>query len=119
MIAVWGEMRTPSKWQDFGHKFSGVFWFRRTVDIPAAWAGKDLRLHLGACDKHDTTYFNNVPVGTTGWETPDAWCTPREYSRPRQARPCGPQRDRHPDLFVHDRWRIDWARLADAARGGE
>ena len=78
----WGEMRTPSKWQDFGHKFSGVFWFRRTVCLPAAWAGRDLRLHLGACDKHDTTYFNSVPVGTTGWETCDAWCTPREYRVP-------------------------------------
>lgn len=80
--AGWGEMRTPSKWQEHGHNFSGVFWFRRAVEVPAAWAGQDLWLHLGACDKHDTTYFNGALVGTMGWGKPDTWCTPREYRVP-------------------------------------
>ncbi len=78
----WGTMDLPAKWQSCGHPYNGVFWFRRAVEIPPAWEGRDLLLRLGACDKHDTTYFNNVPVGGLGWETPDAWRTPREYRIP-------------------------------------
>ena len=78
----WGTMEVPGKWQDSGHSYSGVFWFRRTVDLPGQWEGKDLILQLGACDKHDTTYFNNIPVGGLGWEVADAWCTPRSYRIP-------------------------------------
>ena len=78
----WDHMSVPSRWQDNGHNYSGVFWFRRHVDVPNSWAGKELVLHLGACDKHDTTYFNNEQVGSIGWETVNAWCTPRVYRIP-------------------------------------
>jgi len=80
--SAWEEMIVPSKWQNAGHDYCGVFWFRRAVDIPAWQAGNDFVLHLGACDKHDTTYFNNVQIGATGWETPDAWCKERVYHIP-------------------------------------
>ena len=79
---AWPEMPIPSGWQTNGHNFSGVFWFRRTVEVPAAWAGKDLVLHLGAADKTDTTYFNNVQVGAIGFETKSSWNTPRVYRIP-------------------------------------
>jgi sialate O-acetylesterase len=78
----WETMHVPSRWQEFGHNYSGVFWFRREVTVPADWAGEDLVLHIGACDKHDTTYFNNTKVGGIGWETKNAWCTPRVYRIP-------------------------------------
>ena len=55
--SAWPEMQIPSAWQTHGHNFSGVFWYRRTVEVPADWAGHDLVLHLGAADKTDTTYF--------------------------------------------------------------
>ena len=80
----WDEMKVPARWQACGHAYNGVFWFRRVVEIPEALAGRDLVLKLGACDKHDTTYFNNVKVGATGWEVPDAWCTPRTYRIPAE-----------------------------------
>ncbi len=80
--ANWREMTVPCKWQDHGYRFSGVFWFRRAVEVPDAWAGRDLIVGLGACDKHDNTYFNGVPVGAIGWEKHDAWCTPRVYRVP-------------------------------------
>ena len=78
----WAAMEVPCKWQDNGHNYSGVFWFRRVVEVPEGWAGKDLFLNLGACDKQDTTYFNNTEVGGIGWEVPDAWCTQRVYRIP-------------------------------------
>ena len=81
---TWPEMSIPSGWQTQGHNFSGVFWFRRTVEIPADWAGQDLVLHLGAADKADTTYFNNVQIGAIGFEIKSSWNTPRVYRIPGQ-----------------------------------
>jgi sialate O-acetylesterase len=81
--ADWPVMTLPTRWQTEGHDFSGVFWFRREFEVPAAWAGKDLALNLGACDKRDYTYFNGEFLGSLGMEDrPDAWCTPRVYTIP-------------------------------------
>ena len=82
--SAWPEMSIPSGWQPQGHNFSGVFWFRRTVEVPADWVGQDLVLHLGAADKTDTTYFNNVQIGAIGFETKSSWNTPRVYRIPGQ-----------------------------------
>jgi sialate O-acetylesterase len=79
----WNDMLLPSDWQTRGLHFSGIFWFRRTVEIPPAWAGKDLRLAIGATDKSDVTYFNGTPVGSvTMRQRPDAWSFQRTYTVP-------------------------------------
>jgi len=62
-----------------GKDLDGAFWFRRQVDIPADWAGKDMILRLGPIDDADVTYINNVPVGQTGSKISPAWSTFREY----------------------------------------
>jgi sialate O-acetylesterase len=81
--ADWKVMTLPSSWQAEGHDFSGVFWFRKEIKVPAAWAGKDLSLNIGACDKQDHTYFNGEFMGSLGMgDRPDAWCTPRIYTVP-------------------------------------
>ncbi|MDL2222300.1 9-O-acetylesterase [Parabacteroides sp. OttesenSCG-928-N08] len=50
-------------------RFSGIAWFRYTIDIPAAWEGKELILSLGGIDDNDFTFFNGVVVGeTNGWD---------------------------------------------------
>jgi sialate O-acetylesterase len=79
----WREAEMPNPWLAFGHAGSGVFWFRKTVTIPAAWAGRELSLQLGALDKQDITYFNGVRVGSTGkgFEE-DHWNTLRHYRIP-------------------------------------
>ena len=79
---AWGTMTIPGSWIQQGLVRSGVVWFRREVEIPAAWAGRDLELSLGTVDKHDTTYFAGAEIGATGWEQPDAWLTPRNYRIP-------------------------------------
>ena len=79
----WQPIEVPGHWQARGLDFSGIFWFRREVEIPTAWAGQDLRLDLGPCDKSDITWFNNERVGSITMEQrPDAWCTPRCYTIP-------------------------------------
>ncbi len=81
--AAWQTIDLPRPWQSVGLNFSGVLWFRRTVEIPAEWAGKELTLSIGACDKSDVTYFNNVQVGGISIdEHEDAWRIPRIYPIP-------------------------------------
>lgn len=80
----WESMKLPCRWQDAGHDFNGVFWFRRRVTLPAAWRGKHLLLRLGAIDKHDETWVNGRLVGAIGWENRNSWCTPRVYNIPAE-----------------------------------
>ena len=81
--ADWQEMDLPDSWTLAGHNHAGVFWFRKTVDLPDAWAGKPLELGIGAADKSDETFFNGVRVGATGsFRRFDHWNTPRVYAVP-------------------------------------
>ena len=86
----WPTMPVPGHWNKQGHPFSGIFWFRRTEEVPESWVGRDLELSLGAIDKHDETWVNGELVGSMGWETPDAWCKHRLYPVP--GRLIGPDR---------------------------
>jgi sialate O-acetylesterase len=81
-LSGWDTMNTPGNWFGAGLNFNGVVWFRREVEVPAAWAGRDLTLRLCPCDKHDTTYFNNTVIGGIGPENPEAWSVPRTYRVP-------------------------------------
>jgi sialate O-acetylesterase len=81
--ADWPLMELPSYWQEAGHKFNGVFWFRREVEIPREWEGRSLELNLGACDKHERTYFNGEEIGRSDIvKDPDVWSAPRRYTIP-------------------------------------
>ena len=63
----WNRVKVPSRWgeTDVGElkPFRGIVWLRRTVDIPAGLAGKDLVVSLGKIDDRDTTFFNGVKIG--------------------------------------------------------
>jgi sialate O-acetylesterase len=79
----WDKITLPATWQSTGEKYSGVFWFRHTVNLPADWAGRELELHLGAVDKQDVTYVNGVEIGRTGTGFEDRhWDKPRVYRVP-------------------------------------
>jgi sialate O-acetylesterase len=78
----WRTMTLPGSVQGHGFKFNGAFWFRRTVDLPAAWAGHDLVLNLGAIDDFDDTFFNGEPAGRTREDTLDAYQVHRHYTVP-------------------------------------
>jgi sialate O-acetylesterase len=78
----WKTMRLPQFWESAGLAVDGAVWFRKTVDVPAAWAGKELTLSLGPVDDFDVTYVNGVKVGAIGKETPNYYMTPRTYTVP-------------------------------------
>ncbi len=70
--SAWKEVTLPG-----AAKMNGVAWFRRTVQLPAEWAGKDLKISLGNVVDNDITYINGVKVGGA-----NDWDAPREYDVP-------------------------------------
>jgi sialate O-acetylesterase len=86
--SAWSKMDLPQPWEKAGLAIDGAVWFRRTVEIPADWAGHDLVLSLGAIDDFDTTYVAGEEIGHTGVETPAYYSVPRKYTIPgRLVRP--------------------------------
>jgi sialate O-acetylesterase len=61
-------------------EFDGAIWFRREIEIPQNWEGKELLLTLGAIDDRDVTYFNGHRIG--GFEEAGKWQMVREYNIP-------------------------------------
>ena len=73
----WRDVTLPSKIQELWPGINGVYWFRKEIDIPAAWAGKEVTLSLGPVDDFDETYWNGVLVGRDS-----IWNVPRTYAVP-------------------------------------
>lgn len=77
---AWETMKVPGLMQDQGLKgFNGIVWFRKAIEIPAKWEGKELTLNVGVIDDNDFTYFNGVQVGHT-----EGWMSPRSYKIPKE-----------------------------------
>jgi len=79
------EFPVSRQWRSYGGawaKADGEALYRKTIDIPAAWAGKDLALSLGVVDDFDNAYFDGVAVGSTDKSTPKFWTVPRLYTVP-------------------------------------
>lgn len=72
----WQTISLPGYWEGKGLKdFDGIIWFRRSLEIPAEWAGKPLTLRLGMIDDEDITYFNGVEIARGA-----GYMTPRTYT---------------------------------------
>ncbi len=63
----WKDMDLPKQFNYYGKPLytQGAVWFRKTVDVPEAWQGKDLLLGLGAVNNYDVTFFNGTEIGRT------------------------------------------------------
>ena len=80
----WQSMNLPQYFESAGIKMDGSIWFRKEVDIPQAWVGKQLELNLSSIDDFDTTYFNGTKVGSIGIETANSYMVPRRYKVPAE-----------------------------------
>ena len=78
--AEWRDIVLPNPVQVVWPGVNGVYWFRKVVDIPAEWAGKDLTLSLGPIDDFDETFWNGTPVGSGS-----VWNLPRVYTIPGES----------------------------------
>ena len=79
-VSAWKTMNQPAEWGAGPAElkaFDGLVWFRRDIDVPAAWAGKDLTVELGPIDDRDTTFFNGVKIGGINY-----WRANRKYTVP-------------------------------------
>ena len=61
----WHSMKVPGLWESFNEvrAFDGIVWFRKTIKITPAMAGKELVISLGPIDDGDETYFNGELIG--------------------------------------------------------
>jgi len=81
-LADWRDVQVPGYLEEVFGNVDGAFWFRRDIELPPSWAHSELTLRLGAVDDLDTTYFNGVKIGATGFEVPEWWEFQREYRIP-------------------------------------
>ena len=64
----WDDMKLPGNLERVYRDFDGHVLVRRTVDIPASWAGKEIKMHIAGVDDKDFTYFNGALIGKEqGW----------------------------------------------------
>ncbi|MDR0908061.1 MAG: hypothetical protein LBM63_05605 [Rikenellaceae bacterium] len=74
----WQDIYLPGYMGEKGVDFrNGVVWLRKTVEVPASWAGKAAVLRMGTMVDSDSTFVNGQFVGTTGYQYP-----PRKYGVP-------------------------------------
>ncbi|MGB3798389.1 MAG: polysaccharide deacetylase family protein, partial [Lewinella sp.] len=74
----WQNFYIPGYWEDQGVRdLNGSVWFRREIDIPRAWAGKELKLFMGRIVDADAMYVNGEQIGNITYQYP-----PRRYVVP-------------------------------------
>ena len=62
----WPSMKLPGVWESQGlPDLDGTVWFRKTITIADADAGKAATLNLSMIDDKDETFVNGVKVGST------------------------------------------------------
>lgn len=78
----WAKIDLPKQFETAGLFIDGAVWFRKEIELPESWSGKELVLKLTPIDDHDVTYFNGTKIGATGRETPNSYMVPRKYVVP-------------------------------------
>ena len=76
----WPVMNLPSLFEKSTGDFDGAVWFRKKIEVPASFKGRDLILSLGPIDDMDCTWFNGELVGST--QTSGQWQNDRNYNVP-------------------------------------
>lgn len=62
--ASWGELNTPSLWENQPlEDLDGVVWMRKTITLSAEDIKNKATLHLSKIDDEDITYLNGIEVG--------------------------------------------------------
>ena len=106
----WDELDVPGVWEKQGAKYqannpkaieqspypgvnvrtdgpyNGFAWYRKTLLVPAEWAGNDLELFMGSVDDWDFGYWNGEEIGHTGADNhpKDFWMAERHYKIPKE-----------------------------------
>jgi len=74
----WPHMKLPNAWESQGYEdLDGVVWFRKTIVLNEAQAGKTATIELAQIDDIDETFVNGTKVGGMA-----QWDAPRSYTIP-------------------------------------
>ena len=85
----WSAVQLPRLWRDTSPslaQFDGAVWYRRTIDVPEDWTGRNLLLELGPIDDSDIVWFNGARIASSV----EAWPQPRRYRVPAGIVKSGP-----------------------------
>jgi len=77
----WSVASKLGNWTGDLASFAGDVWFRKAIQLPNEWAGRDAALELGPVDDMDFTYVNGTKIGQTAGES--TWSIPRKYPLPK------------------------------------
>ncbi len=80
------------EWENYGGAWSttdGEGVFRKAIEIPETWAGRDLVVSLGAVDDFDTAFFDGEAIGSTDINVKNFWSAPRLYTVPARLATAG------------------------------
>jgi sialate O-acetylesterase len=80
--ADWNKIAIPEGWQadEKLSGFTGIIWFRKTIEIPKEWEGKDLSVEFGPIDDMDASWVNGYKIGEH--MAANNWNIPRKYTLP-------------------------------------
>jgi sialate O-acetylesterase len=82
--SAWAEIELPNLWETQGYRgLDGYVWFRREINLPEAWAGKDLELHLTGINDANQAWFGGVQIAD--FADQPGLETPRRYDVPGRA----------------------------------
>jgi len=61
----WGDIHVPGTWQSqgYGTEYHGVGWYRRTLEVPAAWQGREIWLNFDGVATRARVWVNGRFVG--------------------------------------------------------
>lgn len=72
---TWQAMPVPGAWEDNSEgrlaRYDGFAWYRCRVELPAAWRGQELHLHVSDVDNAHEAFVNGVKVGSAGGPPPN------------------------------------------------
>jgi sialate O-acetylesterase len=113
----WRDITLPCKVQRLWPGINGIYWYRKTVDIPKAWEGKDLTLSLGPIDDFDETYWDGEMVGKgTVWNLPRTYTIPGNLVKGGKAVICIRNTDDHGDGGLYGDGRIMYLQGPDGSK---
>jgi len=78
----WPQMELPGLWEGQGLDLDGAVWFRKRIEIPEVWAGKELIFQAGFIDDFDISFFNGAKIGETSAENRRSAYEARTYRIP-------------------------------------
>ena len=80
-VSAWRTVELPRLWKATDNSlaaFDGSVWYRRQIEIPNDWTGRNLLMELGPIDDSDIVWFNGVRIASSV----EAWPQPRKYRVP-------------------------------------